>query len=294
MKLIDVFNYSHEPIELLEMRLRIVYPHVDLICINENATTYTGIEREIQFEKYKERLDPFMDKIVHRVIDTRERDLDFSTFQQEYHTNRDKSHPTRPATRGLPERWHRSMYGRDCLIESPLEVADDKDIIIHGDLDEIPNPEFLKESKEIVKDGFIYTCLQKFYMCSLNRLQTEGGKDVDSWRGCQFSTLKYIKDHNGFNDSRNLPPEKGKEYLIENGGWHFSFLGGEEKIKQKLEGYGHQEHNHDGVKNNLETNIKGNRDILGRSWMGTRIVPINEEFPDEIVNNQDKYMGFIE
>ena len=139
MKLIDVFNFSHEPIELLEMRLRIVYPHVDLICINENATTYTGIEREMQFEKYKERLAPFMDKIVHRVIDTRERDLDFSTFQQEYHTNRDKSHPERPATRGLPERWHRSMYGRDCLIESPLEVADDEDIIIQSDLDEIPN-----------------------------------------------------------------------------------------------------------------------------------------------------------
>ena len=38
------------------MRLRIVYPHVDLICINENAVTYTGIEREMQFEKYKERL----------------------------------------------------------------------------------------------------------------------------------------------------------------------------------------------------------------------------------------------
>ena len=56
-ELIDVFNFSHEPIELLEMRLRIVYPHVDLICINENAVTYTGIEREMQFEKYKERLD---------------------------------------------------------------------------------------------------------------------------------------------------------------------------------------------------------------------------------------------
>ena len=54
--MIDVFNFSHEPIELLEMRLRIVYPHVDLICINENIVTYTGIEREMQFEKYKERL----------------------------------------------------------------------------------------------------------------------------------------------------------------------------------------------------------------------------------------------
>jgi beta-1,4-mannosyl-glycoprotein beta-1,4-N-acetylglucosaminyltransferase len=292
MKLIDVFNYSHEPIELLEMRLRIVYPHVDLICINENATTYTGIERELQFEKHKEHLDfYFGDKIVHRVIDTRERNLDFTTFQQEYHTNRDRSHPARPATRGLPERWHRSMYGRDCLIESPLEVAEDEDIIIQSDLDEIPNPEFLKEAKEIVEDGYMYTCIQKFYMCHVNRLQTDKGKDVNDWRGSQFSTFKYLKEHGGFNDCRNLPHEH--EYTIDNGGWHFSFLGGEDKIKQKLNGYGHQEHNHDGVKNSLGSNITGNQDILGRTWMGTRIVPLDSDLPDEIVNNPERYKEFI-
>lgn len=292
MKLIDVFNFSHEPIELLEMRLRIVYPYVDLICINENATTYTGIEREMQFEKYKgDILSPFMDKIVYRVIDTRDRDIDFTTFKQLYHTDRDKAHPVRPATRSLPERWHRSMYGRDCLIESPLDVASDEDIIIQSDLDEIPNPEFLKESKNIVKDGYMYTCIQKFYMCHLNRIQTDSGRDVDNWRGPQLCTFKYLKEHGGFNDCRNLPHEN--EFLIENGGWHFSFLGGEDKIKQKLNGYGHQEHNNDSVKNNIGSNIAGNQDILGRTWMGTRVVPIDDEFPDEILNNQEKYREFI-
>lgn len=291
MKLIDVFNFSHEPIELLEMRLNIVYPYVDIICINENATTYTGIEREIQFEKYKSRLSPFLDKIVYRIIDTRERNLDFSTFNQQYHTDRDKDHPARPATRGLPERWHRSMYGRDCLIESLLEVASDDDIIIQSDLDEIPNPEFLKEAKSLVKDGHMYTCIQKFYMCHVNRIQTDKGKDVDDWRGSQFCTFKYLKEYGGFNDCRNLPHEN--EFLIENGGWHFSFLGGEEKIKQKLQGYGHQEHNNDGVKSNIVSNINNNQDILGRTWMGTRIVPLDDDLPEEIVNNVEKYSEFI-
>lgn len=291
MKLIDVFNFSHEPIELLEMRLNIVYPYVDIICINENATTYTGIEREIQFEKYKSRLSPFLDKIVYRIIDTRERNLDFSTFSQQYHTDRDKDHPARPATRGLPERWHRSMYGRDCLIESLLEVASDDDIIIQSDLDEIPNPEFLKEAKSLVKDGYMYTCIQKFYMCHINRIQTDKGKDVDDWRGSQFCTFKYLKDYGGFNDCRNLPHEN--EFLIENGGWHFSFLGGEEKIKQKLQGYGHQEHNNDGVKSNIGSNINNNQDILGRTWMGTRIVPLDDDLPEEIINNVEKYSEFI-
>ena len=291
MNLIDVFNFSHEPIKLLELRLRVMYPIVDMICINENATTYTGIERELQFKKHTEVLKPFMDKIVYRVIDDRERDLDWRTFQQEYHTNRDKTHPSREATRGYPTRWHRSMYGRDCLIESLLGLASDEDIIIQSDLDELPNPEFVKEAKEVVQDGAMYTSIQKFYMCHLNRLQTDKGNDVDDWRGSQFCTFKYLKEFGGFNDCRNLPHEN--EYLIENGGWHWSFLGGNDKIKEKLQGYGHQEHNNKGVKDQLNTNITANHDILGRGWMGTRVVPIDDEFPDEIVENQKYYEEFI-
>ena len=49
----------------------------------KTLVTYTGIEREMQFEKYKERLTPFMDKIVHRVIDVRERNIgDWKTLNR--------------------------------------------------------------------------------------------------------------------------------------------------------------------------------------------------------------------
>ena len=291
MKIFDVFNLSHEPLKLIELRLKVMYPLVDHIVINENATTYTGIEREVVFQNNYDLFHPYMDKIIYRLIDDRERNLDWKTFKQEYHTDRDKAHPNREATRNFPERWHRSMYGRDCLIESVLEHANDEDIIIQSDLDELPNPEFVAEAKEIVRDGAMYTCIQKFYMCHLNRIQTDKGKDVDDWRGSQFCTFKYLKEFGGFNDCRNLPHEN--EFLVDNGGWHWSFLGGTDKIKQKLQGYGHQEHNHDGVKNNLDRNIDGGRDILGRGWMGTRVVPIDSSFPDEIVENQDQYKEFI-
>ena len=46
-------------------------------------------------------------------------------------------------------------------------------------------------------------------------------------------------------------------------------------------------------RNSIGSNITGNRDILGRGWMGTRIVPLDEDLPDEIVENQDKYKEFI-
>ena len=43
----------------------------------------------------------------------------------------------------------------------------------------------------------------------------------------------------------------------------------------------------------LGANITGNQDILGRGWMGTRIVPLDDDLPDEIVNNPDRYKEFI-
>lgn len=292
-KVFDCFNLSHEPIKLLLMRLATHYPYVDHFCINENATTYTGIEREFQIPKYQKELEPYMDKIIYRQIDTRERDLDWSTFNEPYHTNRDEED-----RRSLPERWQRSMYGRDCLIESPLEHASNDDIIIQSDLDEIIMPEVLEEIEDWFQDPRgMYTGHQKFYMCHINRLMHyHDGKPVDDWRGPQFCTLQYIKSFGGFNICRNPGSGPGHlfEYIIDNCGWHFSFLGGTDKIKEKLEGYGHQEHNNSMVKDNLEENIKNNKDILGRGYYDYKIVPLDpEEYPKHIVQNVAKYSEFI-
>lgn len=291
-KVFDCFNLSHEPIKLLLLRLRTHYDHVDHFCINENAITYSGVEREWLIPKWEKELEPYMDKIIYRQIDIRERNLDWSTFKQDYHSDRDVEDK-----RTWPERWQRSMYGRDCLIESPLEHASNDDIIIQSDLDEIILPEALADIQEwFTDDKAMYTGHQKFFMCHVNRLMYEKGEPVDKWRGPQFCTLAYIKAFGGFNTCRN--PGKGpdhlKEYLIDGCGWHFSFLGGNDKIKEKLQGYGHQEHNNDMVKDNLEENIKNNKDILGRGYYDYKIVPFDpEEYPKELVQNQEFYEEFI-
>ena len=291
-KVFDCFNLSHEPIKLLLLRLRTHYDYVDHFCINENAITYSGVEREWMIPKYEKELEPYMDKIIYRQIDIRERNLDWSTFKQDYHSDRDEEDK-----RTWPVRWQRSMYGRDCLIESPLEHASNDDIIIQSDLDEIILPEALADIQGWFTDPrAIYTGHQKFFMCHVNRLMYENGEPVEKWRGPQFCTLAYMKAFGGFNTCRNpgKGPDHVKEYLIDGCGWHFSFLGGNDKIKEKLQGYGHQEHNNDMVKDNLEENIKNNKDILGRGYYDYKIVPFDpEEYPRELVLNQEFYEEFI-
>ena len=81
--------------------------------------------------------------------------------------------------------------------------------------------------------------------------------------------------------------------IIANAGWHFSYLGGVDRIKEKLEAYSHVENDTDEVKDSLAENIEAGRDIFGRPDHRFEFVPIDTSFPDELVNNQDEYKEFI-
>ena len=56
-KVYDCFNLSHEPLKLLLLRLRTHYDYVDHFCINENAITYSGVEREWMIPKWEKDLN---------------------------------------------------------------------------------------------------------------------------------------------------------------------------------------------------------------------------------------------
>jgi beta-1,4-mannosyl-glycoprotein beta-1,4-N-acetylglucosaminyltransferase len=56
---------------------------------------------------------------------------------------------------------------------------------------------------------------------------------------------------------------------ISNAGWHFTNQGGVDRIRLKLESYGHQEYNTEEVKSLLEQRIRNRADFLGRPWAFT-------------------------
>jgi len=76
-------------------------------------------------------------------------------------------------------------------------------------------------------------------------------------------------------------------------GWHFSYLGGIDQIKDKLASYSHAENDTEEVKAQLEANIAAGKDIFGREDHQFEYVPVDDSFPDELVNNQAKYKELI-
>ncbi len=107
-------------------------------------------------------------------------------------------------------------------MEKELVKFDPEDICFVSDLDEIWNSEILKKV-----DDRIHILNQHNYSYWLNYLSNEG------WTGSIMTKVKNIY-FCIFKESRT-----NKSYPLDEGGWHFSNMGGAEQIKKKLEAYDH-------------------------------------------------------
>ncbi|MBP6313104.1 MAG: hypothetical protein KA408_12590, partial [Flavobacteriales bacterium] len=81
---------------------------------------------------------------------------------------------------------------------------------------------------------------------------------------------------------------------IPNGGWHFSYLGGVDRIIQKIESFAHAEYNEPKYKDRaaLEKAIAAGEDIFGRDFQYASI-PIDSTFPQYIQHNKARFPHLI-
>ena len=77
-------------------------------------------------------------------------------------------------------------------------------------------------------------------------------------------------------------------YRIEQGGWHWSYFGHIETVKQKLNACADSHHGSE----NIEEKIMKGADPVGRSEI-YNTVPIDESFPQYIIDNQEAYSHWI-
>ena len=162
-----------------------------------------------------------------------------------------------------------------------------------SDIDEIPNPKKISEF-DIKKK---YACfLQKNYQSKINLLNVTD----QNWPGTKICQKKYLKSPQWL---RNLKTKKRSFWkifgdkqpqIIENGGWHFSFLKKPEDIKKKINSYSHQEFNSENFTNidNIKEKILKGVDLFERNIKYQR-VNIDESFPEYINNNKQKFKDWI-
>ncbi len=146
--------------------------------------------------------------------------------------------------------WSIERQQRDCIMRA-LNDCKEYDTIIISDLDEIPNPGAVKEYK--IEDGIKSFEMNLFYY-------NEHVKAKDKWTEAKILPYSLLKQLTPCGARYTKAP------VIPNGGNHFSYFGGVESIRKKIEDTAHQELNTDEFKDlaRIEKAVAEGTDLYGR------------------------------
>jgi beta-1,4-mannosyl-glycoprotein beta-1,4-N-acetylglucosaminyltransferase len=187
MKIYDCFPIFNE-LDLLEIRLDLMYNYVDHFIVSECDYTFSGLKKPFYFEENKDRFSKYMDKIIHVKHHNTDNYIDLINIYEEgkkrdiYQNIIDRLNEMRNTAQtdyGAPH-WCRDYLHKE-LTMMAMDVCEPDDLILFGDLDEIPDPLKLKF------DGSSYLLNQKNMIYFIN---TEN--KTESWYGtyiCKFSNL---------------------------------------------------------------------------------------------------------
>ena len=260
----DCFMYFDEDM-LLDLRLNIMNKFVDFFVIVESKYTHQGKikEKKLNLSDFKK----FKDKIIHIYNESK------------IETNNS---------------WEQENFQRNLIIEG-INNAKPDDYILISDLDEIPNPKKLqniynKKYSVFNQSVFYYKfnlkniseinwygtrCCKKKYLISPQKLRNEKIKNYPFWR------LDKIY-HKKFN-------------IIEDGGWHFTYIKTLSDIKKKIKSFAHTEFNKDKYLDDtyLKQKINNGEDLFERDFKYKKIEVNKNNLPSYLVENVNYYSSWL-
>lgn len=182
-------------LELLDLRLHTLDNLVDYFVLVEANKTHTGKSKEFIFEQHVDDFKDYLDRIIYVKVE------DLPDYSRD-------------------DIWKAENFQRNCISRG-LYDAKEGDKIIISDIDEIPNPDTIKSVLNAAKPVTMYQYLFYYYVnCIQNSL----------WFGSIIATYGQYESPQSL---RNLA--RTEYNPVKPGGWHYSFMGGAERIKQKVE-----------------------------------------------------------
>lgn len=246
MKIIDCFTFYNE-FDLLKYRLNILNSVVDYFVLVEARQTHVGKEKELLYEKNKEKYSEFHHKIIHIVVDLPHKIVDVSKDEQ-----------------WVNERFQRNSI-KDGLNKLSLLP---EDLIIISDLDEITDPSIIQNIRrgDIIVD--ISSLEMQFHYYNLNTISPNPWTSAKIISFNKFNELSIsCSDIRGYSVS-----------IIKNAGWHLSYFGDSHFIKNKIENFGHQEFNNNNYTDidKISQRLSDGQDVYGRWYVPFNKVPISK------------------
>ena len=296
MKIFDCFMYFDEEV-VLDVRLNTLDKYVDYFVIVESSFTHKGDNKNLMFNHNK--FEKFKNKIIYLVYDKQPKGIE-AVNENDSENEKSRKYILNAALR---------ENGQRNFIQNGLNKAEDNDIILISDVDEIPNlseVNFNNISEKIImfhQDMFYY----KFDLKIPNLLWT-------GTRGCRKKYLlspqwlRNVKDRKYFPFRIDILFSE-KKYsnikFISNGGWHFSNIKTAEEIEYKLKSYlHHREFDEQSLSVEEIQNIIENKKAIYDLKVDKRVNKIGDgnkldqyplkKLPKYLQNNIQKYQDWID
>jgi beta-1,4-mannosyl-glycoprotein beta-1,4-N-acetylglucosaminyltransferase len=238
----DCFMFFNE-YDILDIRFHELYDHVDKFVIVESCEGFAGHSKPFRFENAKERYAQFLDKVIYVKL----------------HERQQTESP-----------WIREHWQRDQIMRG-LVNCDPDDVIFISDCDEIIEANVIKETVEDLKRHKLVVFKPKQWsQYYLNRIVSSPqnlaeGYELElkkvQWfiehpnqRGPGITghtvainyrdLIPYSPDKIRYNGRIIMPDNTQYEYpyfvtCYKVSGWHFSFTGGHEAVRNKCNNWAH-------------------------------------------------------
>jgi len=264
-KIFDVFLFNNE-IDMLSFRLEYLNDIVDKFIIVECSLTHSGKPKKLYYKDNKDIFTDYNDKIIN-VIAT---DLLDASIEKDSFVRKNKQRNS----------WI------NCIKD--IEI-DDNDLILISDVDEIPDKNSLENLKNNNVENVIYSFEQDIYLYNLYCKKNDKNNNAKALNYLTFKTIANQKSSDIRSNSVNI------EYInIPNGGWHFSYFGNVDFIKNKIKSFAYQEFYRDEFLDDVKilNQIKECKDIFFRD---DHVFSYNElNTNNYLPANHDKLLVFNE
>jgi hypothetical protein len=268
MKIYDCSLFRNE-LDLLELRLKELYNHVDKFVIVEATHTFQCEPKELVLKNNWERFAQWHDKMIHVVVD----DM--------------------PNT---GDAWANDFHQRNAIARGLVD-ADEDDLVIICDGDEILRPEVIDNMRNNPRD--IYGFRTPYFNFKFNYMLVENHESYCVW--ITAGKKKFIGNPEDFRAKRfqlttlDYEYDDGRIKMYEHAGWHFTYMGDTEWVKNKLKSFAHTELNKPeilaqvNVEDMMEKGV-GFNPLDPRPFVK---VALDDYFPKTILTNKDHYKDFI-
>jgi len=255
MKIFDCFTYNNERFHLKLRCEELKGLDVTHVLI-ESKYTFAGVEKLLHYKESNREFESY----------------NIRAFSLEKAPNDGNA-------------WNNERYQRNYIKEALYSLgAEDNDVVIISDADEIPKRDVINLYKPIMGTCNLEMRFFYFYLNCLHHSPFWYHPKVLSYKELNYHTADEIRMN--FN-----------VLTLRNAGWHFSYLNNAETIKEKIHSFSHQEYNNEAYTNldTIKSKMHNGEDLFSDKKFLFIDIEKDTNYPEFVLKDIEKLkkIGYI-